>query len=298
MTIPAKDLKLLWGKAAGRCSMRECRKTLHKASEGVASGDILIGENCHIVAESNGPKAPRGKSSLTPQERNRYPNLILLCRNHHTQIDTDPDAWPVEKLNQIKSDHEVWVETKLTCNSEDIASQLYSDFVNTITDSLLLDSWNAVSDCLVRMLLLKNFVDGGCLIEEKRHKTTWPGKYPELESAIKNLCDRSSQYIDHFMKNSELGNGDYYVEDLGWKREWRDDYHDYLQKSIQWEKESTDLLFNLVVALNEYADSVRKFLNPKYFLFEGKFCIYDSFGVLNSLSPAMFIPDEYINDPL
>ena len=148
------------------------------------------------------------------------------------------------------------------------------------------------------MLLLKNFVDGGCLIEEKRHKTTWPGKYPELESAIKNLCDRSSQYIDHFMKNSELGNGDYYVEDLWWKREWRDDYHDYFQKSIQWEKESTDLLFNLVVALNEYADSVRKFLNPKYFLFEGKFCIYDSFGVLNSLSPAMFIPDEYINESL
>ena len=297
MTIPEKDLKLLWSRAAGRCSMSECRIKLYEASEGTTSDYILIGENCHIVAENSGLKAPREESSLTPQERNRYSNLILLCPNHHTQIDKDPDAWPVEKLRQIKSDHEAWVETR-TCNLEDIASQLYSDFVNTITDSLLLDSWDGVSDYLVRMILLKDFVDGGRVIEEKRHKITWPGKYPELESAIKNLCDRSSQYIDHFMKNSELGNGDYYVEDLWWKREWRDDYHDYHQKSIQWEKESTDLLFNLVVALNEYADSVRKFLNPKYFLFEGKFCIYDSFGVLNSSIPAMFIPDEYINDSL
>jgi hypothetical protein len=43
MSIPEKDLKILWGKAAGRCSMPDCREILvHEASEQVPSKNILI----------------------------------------------------------------------------------------------------------------------------------------------------------------------------------------------------------------------------------------------------------------
>jgi hypothetical protein len=50
-----RDIKLLWGRAANRCSFPECRMML--TTEGDNS---LIGENAHIVARS--PDGPRGDS--------------------------------------------------------------------------------------------------------------------------------------------------------------------------------------------------------------------------------------------
>lgn len=182
MSIPEKDLKILWGKAAGRCSMPDCRKMLvHEASEQIPSKNILIGVNCHIVGEKE--DGPRGKSILTPEERNRYPNLILLCGNHHTIIDQDPDNWPIEKLHQIKADHEIWVETQLTNITEDLATELYSDLVNTATESLLFNHWDWVSENAVRLLLSEEFVEGVDLFWHKVQRAIWPGKYPELEKS-------------------------------------------------------------------------------------------------------------------
>lgn len=300
MSIPEKDLKILWGKAAGRCSMLKCRKVLvYEASEEVPSKNILLGQNCHIVAEKE--NGPRGKSVLTLAERNRYPNLILLCVNHHTQIDQDTTAWPVEKLHQIKSDHEIWVETQLTANSEDIATELYSDLVNTITEALLIPYWDWVSDHAVRLLLSEEFVYGVKFFWEKSQKTIWPQKYTDLETAIKNLCERAGKYIDHFLANAKLRHNEkepgkgFFVEDKWWKIEWRNDYDIYAEKSNKWQKQTTSLLFNVVLALNEYADSVRKFLNPKYLIFQGKFVVNDSMGVLSEMRPSIFTPIEYID---
>ena len=60
MAFQQKDLKILWGKAAARCSMPECRRpVVADASDSVPSKAILHGENCHIVAESQ--NGPRGK---------------------------------------------------------------------------------------------------------------------------------------------------------------------------------------------------------------------------------------------
>ena len=111
MGINTKDIKILWAKAAGRCSMPDCRMRLvADAGDAVKSKNTLIGENCHIVGDKE--TSPRGKSILTEDERNRYPNLLLLCRNHHKIIDDDEHGWPVERLHQIKTEHEIWVETE------------------------------------------------------------------------------------------------------------------------------------------------------------------------------------------
>ena len=172
MSIHDKDLKILWGKAAGRCSL--CKeKLVQEASKKVSSKKVLIGINCHIVAEEEG--GPRGKSILTPEERNRYPNLILLCANHHIEIDQDPVKWPIEKLHQIKSDHEIWVDTQLTDVTADLATELYSDLVNRATDSLMLPYWDWVSDHAFRLLLSEQFVDGARGFWSKVQKTLWPG---------------------------------------------------------------------------------------------------------------------------
>lgn len=295
MAISQKDQKILWAKAAGRCSMPDCRKKLVLASsKKVSSRNILIGENCHIVAESE--DGPRRKSVLTAKERNCYPNLILLCANHHTVIDQDSDNWPVEKLHQIKSEHELWVETQLTeVPEEDFELKLYSDLVNLATDALMFSRWDWFSDHAVRLLLYDDFVEGVNQFWCQVQKTIWPNKLPELEASIINLSARLDAYIKHFLSHSRLRENNFHVEDKWWKSEWRDDYHHYVAKSKEWQENSTSLFFNVVVALNQFADAVRNHLNPKYFLFQGKFVVNDSIGVLSELNPAIYIPEKYID---
>ncbi len=95
-----RDIKLLWGRAANRCAI--CQSPL---SQSASSGTYLLGEQAHIVAESN--DGPRGASILGLDDRNSYGNMILLCPNHHKEIDKNASDWPVEKLHITKTTHEL-----------------------------------------------------------------------------------------------------------------------------------------------------------------------------------------------
>ena len=285
-SIPEKDLKILWSKAGGRCSICK-KKVVLESSEQVPSEHMPLGENCHIVADKK--SGLRGESIMTSQERNRYPNLILLCSDHHMVIDQDSINWSIEKLHQMKADHEIWVETQLTDITVDLATEIYSDLVNTATDALRLVYWGWFSDQAFRLLLPEEFVDGARVFCIKTQRTIWPGRYPELEKAIRNLSERLGIYIKHFLDQGKLredskrrGKG-FYVMNRAWKSEWRDGYDSYAKKSEKWQKQSRALLNNVAVALNEYADAVRKYLNPRYLIFEGKFLVGDSLGLAREM---------------
>jgi hypothetical protein len=104
MSIKPADAQKLWGRAGGRCSI--CHRALSLVSvEGV------LGEMAHIVARS--PDGPRGDAALLPAQRDAYGNLILLCPNHHTEIDHDPATWPVGRLLLEKGAHESWVQDQI-----------------------------------------------------------------------------------------------------------------------------------------------------------------------------------------
>jgi len=108
MTITDRTRKMLWGNAANRCAI--CRQKLSKDSTN-KDNEAIIGEECHVVAhEINGP---RGNAPLPLDQRDEYQNLILLCRNHHKEIDDQPNTFTVELLKEIKSNHEAWVQTTL-----------------------------------------------------------------------------------------------------------------------------------------------------------------------------------------
>lgn len=84
---------MLWGRSGNRCAI--CQKELViDATE--TDDDSIIGDECHIVARST--DGPRGASPL--KERNKYNNLILLCKIHHKQIDDQENEFPVERLHQ------------------------------------------------------------------------------------------------------------------------------------------------------------------------------------------------------
>jgi hypothetical protein len=105
-----QTLKLLWGRAAGRCAMADCRVELF-VTEGDYDPVCVIGEMGHIAASSNA--GPRAHLELDMRARDSYENLILLCRNCHRRVDTLKLSYPRERLLEIKSNHEAWVRTAL-----------------------------------------------------------------------------------------------------------------------------------------------------------------------------------------
>lgn len=65
---------------------------------------VHVGEIAHIEAEK--PGGARYNSNQPDADRFGYENLILLCPNHHTLMDKDPDTYTVEVLRVIKVNHE------------------------------------------------------------------------------------------------------------------------------------------------------------------------------------------------
>ncbi len=68
------------------------------------SAGKVTGRISHIKARSSG--GPRYDPLQTEEERHHFDNLLLLCPIHHDVIDDDPLSYSVERLTQMKLEHE------------------------------------------------------------------------------------------------------------------------------------------------------------------------------------------------
>ncbi len=105
-----QTLKLLWGRAAGRCAVADCRVELF-VTEDDYDPVCVIGEMGHIAASSTA--GPRADAEFDMRARDSYENLALLCRNCHRKVDTLKHSYPGERLLEIKASHEAGVRTAL-----------------------------------------------------------------------------------------------------------------------------------------------------------------------------------------
>jgi hypothetical protein len=92
--------------------------------EELDESDTKVGEECHI--SSHRPNHPsvsfsRYNPNLTEVERDKkYDNAILLCCSHHEVIDNPKNTqYTIEKLHQIKAEHEAWVANKFKEDTEE-----------------------------------------------------------------------------------------------------------------------------------------------------------------------------------
>ena len=90
-------VKRLFARSGNRCAYPKC------AAE-IVHDDVIIGQICHIKAAS--PNGPRYDPPQSAADRHGYDNLLLLCANHHAVIDSDSEAYTVERLIKMKADHE------------------------------------------------------------------------------------------------------------------------------------------------------------------------------------------------
>ena len=90
---------MLWAYSGGVCCFPECDVSCVDETE--SGNTITIGQIAHIEAESD--NGPRANPSLSDQERNAFPNLIVLCPTHHRIVDTDENTYTVEKMREWKA---------------------------------------------------------------------------------------------------------------------------------------------------------------------------------------------------
>lgn len=118
MRIADQDIKKLWGLAAGRCSRPDCGIDCIKFFD---EDPTVLGEMAHVIARN--PGGPRGQISGGP---NNYRNLILLCPNHHNEIDKAPEGiFPVSLLHEWKNAHEHRVRQALDLKKFDTKHELF-----------------------------------------------------------------------------------------------------------------------------------------------------------------------------
>jgi hypothetical protein len=94
---------LLAFRSGDHCAFPQCGRTLTAASPSGAN-PVIIGVAAHIAGEN--PLAARYDATMTDEQRDDYTNLIYLCGDHHTQIDKQEADFTVNKLLQLKIEHE------------------------------------------------------------------------------------------------------------------------------------------------------------------------------------------------
>ncbi len=110
MAISEKTRKILWARSGNRCALCRCELTTSGLDGSAAT---VLGEECHIVGRQ--PAGPRGMSEANPGA-DHYDNLILLCRNCHKLVDSNPAVYTVEMLTLQKGAHESWVRANVERN--------------------------------------------------------------------------------------------------------------------------------------------------------------------------------------
>jgi hypothetical protein len=111
MAISERIKQILWGKSGATCSFPGCHRVLVVSATG-NDPSATLGEIAHVVAQSDG--GPRSDQPPPGGQVDGYDNLLILCPAHHAIIDRQPQTYTVEKLTQMKLDHERWVEQQLT----------------------------------------------------------------------------------------------------------------------------------------------------------------------------------------
>jgi hypothetical protein len=102
MSVPVAEQKTLALLSGNLCAFPDCGASLIKT--GKQGESVIVGEIAHIVGDSR--QGPRGRSTLTEEDRDRADNLIYLCEACHKLVDRHPRVYSVEVLRQMKRDHE------------------------------------------------------------------------------------------------------------------------------------------------------------------------------------------------
>ena len=274
MGISQKDIKLLWGRSGNRCAF--CKTELTQDKESVTAS-YTLGEQAHIVGEKE--TAARGVSLLDQKERDAYPNRILLCPTHHTEIDNNEEDWPIEKLHQEKSRHELWV-TETLAEFSNIQLQADQAAVTSVVDSAVelcgLQNWRTWTTWTLSADPHWHADRPEDIFEFRRRVLTaiWPDDYDELRRATDTLAVLLSRAAKTFLEHSDLRSDNVLRPNKFYKSGgFNPNYDADIERYKEWVLRCHDLVREATKAANWFAEIVRRDVNPMFFVEKGRFMI-------------------------
>lgn len=269
MAVALKTQKMLWGRAASRCAI--CRLELVMDSS-ETDDESLVGEACHIVAQKE--EGPRGHSPLTEEQRDKFSNLLLLCNVHHKQVDDQFQHFTVEKLQQIKQEHEAWVRSALDFDPQQQRDdELYAEYIDYWASAVKLDEWTRWASSLVSHGQPSIRLDMHEELEGVRTwllSRVWPRRHKRMEAAFANFRTVAQDLCNVFMEHASETSGRWRTEKFYKIKEWdQDRYRDLLQQYEDHVGLVEDLALELTRAANFVCDMVRAEFIPSYRLKQG-----------------------------
>lgn len=176
--------------------------------------------------------------------------------------------------------------------------EFYTFTINNITQKLHLVDWMRISDNLIANSIDDHLIDDYSEFTCMIFRTKLPNRYPELDAAIVELCNRTQELIDHFTASDYaylIENGAWWKIDKRWKKtplEQRE-YDRKYEECDNWRKQLLSIHCNLVHALNLFSIEVRVSVNNNYFMNQS-FVVNDSLGTYNQMQGFQYIPSEFV----
>ncbi len=129
--VTPSEARIVYLRSGSFCAFPGCS---HELIEPGSNSDkpAFLGKIAHIVADSR--DGPRGDYPMSDEDRDKHPNLILLCGVHHDLIDSQKFKYSVSVLRQMKADHEGRIRKAAFPNPTDSKQELKHE---TIHSSLL-----------------------------------------------------------------------------------------------------------------------------------------------------------------
>lgn len=288
MPLPLPTRKMLWGRSGNRCAI--CKKVLAEIPHGNDEVSVL-GEECHIVSRKR--SGPRGNTDLPDSERDSYANLILLCANHHTEIDDKANVYTVQNLMRIKEDHEAWVEKLLEGYDSDKqkADEAYANIIEELSMRLDFANWRGWTQSFLHACEPSLASSRDATLRETPIwllSRIWSHKCPEIEAAIANLRHVLQDLLNTFHEHSEEERPGVLTTCRFYKlRVWDKNTYDELAHEYGFHCALIeDLVLELTRAANYLCDMVREHLFPGFRVQDG--------ALLVERGPGMELKNEIV----
>lgn len=199
-------------------------------------------------------------------------------------IDDDPGSWPVERLHQIKDEHQEWFRS--VADPSDQANESidfrYAVIVDGWAHRAQLDIWSAWTSHLLgsRPTAFRTDLDSLGSISYWLFSRA-PGTRGGLEQAIENFRRVGKQLCSLLVRSMTDWADDQVLIETFYKRDWNDNYDRDLD-AFEWIVLLIhDLVFELTRAGNWVLEEVRSDLDPLYRVDEGVLTVVREQGVMN-----------------
>jgi hypothetical protein len=272
MGISLKTHKVLWGRSASLCAIETCRKELSVDTFDLENY-FTIGDEAHIISEKeNGPRS-RFKYNFPIERIDDYENLILLCKNHHKEIDSDENYFTKEFVTKIKSKHEKWVQESLKQDSGNLKDdELLAEYVDEIEKMADFNNWQNWTFTLmpgfpkIKKQNFDNLVKLNLYLQGRI--------YPKKRSSLLKAINQFNEVLECFLRTFEMykddSDSEYYEIEQLYRRGVMS-----AEKQCLHELWLEQLVIELTKASNFLCTEVRNSIFPAYRLKEGLLLMRD-----------------------